>query len=417
MHDFMWRKDALYCEGVPVDRAVKRFGTPLYLYSYQTLVDHFRKLRYACASRRVLICYSVKANSNLTVLKTLVREGAGLDVVSGGELLRAKKAGVASEKIVYAGVGKTESEVTRAIRMGIHSLNVESYEELKTIDRVAGRLGKTASVSLRINPDVSAGTHAFITTGLSHTKFGIDFATARGILLRRHTLRHVSIDGLHLHIGSQIVKSDPFVRSVDKTLAFIRQMERAGVVLRRLNIGGGLGIIYKDEHPQTAAEYAQAIFSTIGRADLELIIEPGRFIVGNAGILLAKVLYLKKTPVKQFVIVDAGMNDLIRPALYDAYHAITPIRRTAHAEEILSDVVGPVCESADFLGKDRRLGRVRQGDIIAVMGAGAYGFSMASNYNSRPRACEVMVQGSKMFCIRERETFADLIDRERMLSL
>jgi diaminopimelate decarboxylase len=418
MHDFVFKNNRLYCEHVSVEAAAKKFGTPLYLYSHHTLVDHYRKLARALAKKDVLICYSVKANSNLGILKALVDEGAGLDVVSAGELRRAQAVGVAPKKVVYAGVGKTEEEIALAVRWGILSINVESVDELRTVNDVARRIGKKACVSLRINPDVSALTHRFITTGLAYTKFGIDFDTARDIMLQRERFSHIDIRGVHVHIGSQIIKSSPFVRSIQKTLRFIDDLQRRGVIITQLNIGGGLGIVYKDEHPQTAQEFSRAIFSVITRDDLKLIIEPGRFIAGNAGILVTKVLYVKKTPAKRFVIVDAGMNDLIRPALYEAYHTIVTVRqRPVRAHEVPCDVVGPVCETADFFGKDRKLGAVKKKDLVAVMGAGAYGFSMASNYNSRPRAAEVMVKGSTMHLIRAREDFGDLIDREKMVRI
>jgi diaminopimelate decarboxylase len=363
-----------------------------------------------------LICYSVKANSNLAILKALVDKGAGLDIVSGGELFRAKSVGCPGKRIVYASVGKTDKEIAEAIRANILFFNVESLPELENINRIAAGLGRATRVAIRINPDVEPKTHKFITTGKLTNKFGIDFKSARQILLMRRAFAHAQILGLHIHIGSQITESAPFVAAIRKVAEFIRGLEREGIRLEYLNIGGGLGIIYDRETPQTAARFAQRVLPLLKKTGLKIILEPGRFIVGNAGILVTRVLYVKTTPKKKFVIVDAGMNDLIRPALYGAYHNIIPLRRTRDEGRRTHkvDVVGPICESGDFFAKDRRMPRVKEGDYLAIMGAGAYGLSMSSNYNSRCRAEEVMVVKDQIFVVRKREVLQDLTRHENM---
>jgi diaminopimelate decarboxylase len=414
MHEFKYKNNQLYCEGVKVEELARKFRTPLYIYSYQTLIDHFMKLKTALRQLNPLVCYSVKANSNLAILRALVDKGAGLDIVSGGELFRALKVGCPPEKIVYASVGKTASEIEEAIRRGILFFNVESLPELANINQIAKRLNRRASVSIRINPDVEPATHKFITTGKITNKFGIDFDTAYKIFLIGLNFSNIDILGLHIHIGSQITSSAPFVSAIRKLAGFIRRLQARGIKIEYLNIGGGLGIVYDKETPQTAEKFAAKIIPLLENTGLKIILEPGRFIVGNAGILVTRVLYVKSTPKKKFVIVDAGMNDLIRPALYDAYHQILPIRYTLNAirssEKV--DVVGPICESADFLAKARKIPRVKEGDYLTVMSAGAYGFSMSSNYNSRKKAEEVMVVGNKTFIIRKRETCNDLIRNE-----
>ena len=388
----------------------RKFGTPLYVYSYATLIDHFIKLRDALRPVNPLICYSVKANSNLAILRSLVRQGAGLDIVSGGELYRALKAGCPADKIVYASVGKTDKEITTAISKGILFFNAESLPELENIDRIARKLNKITRVAIRINPDVEAKTHKFITTGKITNKFGIDLDSAYRILLLRAKFENLDICGLHIHIGSQITESAPFVAAIKKVTDFIKRLESKGITLEYLNIGGGMGIIYDNETPQTALIYASKIIPLLEKTGLKIIMEPGRFIVGNAGILVSKVLYIKNTPKKKFIIVDGGMNDLIRPALYGAYHNVVPLRKISQTEK--ADVVGPICESGDFLAKERLIAKVKEGDYLAVMSAGAYGFSMSSNYNSRLRAEEVMVVKDKVFVIRKRETYADLVRNE-----
>ncbi|MCM8796437.1 MAG: diaminopimelate decarboxylase [Candidatus Omnitrophica bacterium] len=416
MHEFKYKNNHLYCEAVKVEDLARRFGTPLYVYSYRTIIDHFFKLQSAFRPVDALVCYSVKANSNLAILKGLVDKGAGLDIVSGGELFRALKVECPPEKIVYASVGKTEKEIEEAVRKGILFFNVESLPELESINRVSRMLGKVPRIAIRINPDVEAGTHKFITTGKLTNKFGIDLKSAYKIILLRDKFSYVNICGLHIHIGSQITSPGPFVAAIKKISAFILELKRKGVSLEYLNIGGGLGIVYNQETPQTAQRYARRILPYLKKTGLKIILEPGRFIVGNAGILVTRVLYVKESSKKKFIIVNSGMNDLIRPALYGAYHKILPLRLQGRKFAALqkADVVGPICESGDFLAKERKLPKVKEGDFLAVMSAGAYGFSMSSNYNSRCRAEEVMVVGDRVFVIRKRETFDDLIRNEKI---
>jgi len=410
MHYFNYKNSQLYCENLKVEDLARKFGTPLYIYSYRTLTEHYLKLKSAFAKINPLICYSVKANSNLSILKALVEKGAGLDIVSGGELFRALKAGCPDERIVYASVGKKDEEIAEAISRGILFFNVESLSELENINRIAKSLGKIVRVAIRINPDVEAKTHKYITTGKITNKFGIDLDSAYKILLLGQKFKNLNICGLHIHIGSQITESAPFVAAIKKVSAFIEILRSKGVCLEYLNIGGGMGIIYDDEEPQTAKIYADMILPLLENTRLKVIMEPGRFIIGNAGILVAKVLYIKETPKKKFIIVDAGMNDLIRPSLYSAYHNILALHKISAREK--ADVVGPICESGDFLAKERVLPKFKKGDYLAVMSAGAYGFSMSSNYNSRPRAAEIMVNGNKAEVIRKRESFEDLIRNE-----
>ncbi len=414
MHDFTYKNNKLYCENVKVEDLAKRFATPLYIYSYHTLTDHYLKLKSAFSGIKPLICYSVKANSNLSILKSLVDLGAGLDIVSGGELFRAQTVNCPAERIVYASVGKTDKEITAAITAGILFFNVESLAELENINRIAKGLNKTTRVAIRINPDVEAKTHKYITTGKLTNKFGIDLKSAAKILLLRNKFRNLNICGLHIHIGSQITQSAPFVEAVKKVSNFIQRLKAKGILLEYLNIGGGLGIIYDQEMPQTAQIYAGQIIPLLKKTGLKIIMEPGRFIVGNAGILVAKVLYIKNTPKKKFIIVDAGMNDLVRPALYSAYHNICPLSKISKKEK--ADLVGPICESGDFLAKERLLARVQEGDYLAVMSAGAYGFSMSSNYNSRLRPAEIMVKENKVLVIRKRDTHLDLVRNEVLAS-
>jgi diaminopimelate decarboxylase len=415
MHEFKYKNNQLYCEDVKVTDLARRFGTPLYVYSYHTLIGHFLKLQAAFLQVSPLICYSVKANSNLALLKALVNKGAGLDIVSGGELYRALKSGCPAKRIVYASVGKTDNEIEEAIRRGILFFNVESLPELENINRIARKLNKVTRAAIRINPDVEPKTHKFITTGKLTNKFGIDFDTAYSIFRLRKNFTHIKLCGLHIHIGSQITESDPFVAALLKVIKFIERLRKEGVELEYLNIGGGLGIIYDKETPQTAQKYADKILPLLKSTGLKIIMEPGRFIVGNAGILVAKVLYVKKTPIKKFVIIDAGMNDLIRPALYAAFHNILPLDGRIKGKDKV-DVVGPICESGDFLAKERLIPKVKEGDYIAAMSAGAYGFSMSSNYNSRRRAEEIMVVKDNVYVIRKRESFEDLTRNEEVPS-
>jgi len=398
-----------------MEELAKKYGTPLYVYSRNTLVSHYKKIKEAFSPVNPLICFSMKANSNLAICKALVKEGSGLDIVSGGELYRAFKAEAPSRKIVYAGVGKTEKEIEAAIRHHIFFFNVESIPELELINKIAGRFGIRQKVAIRINPDIKVRTHKYIITGHGENKFGIDFETARKIFLERNRYKNLNISGVHIHIGSQIMEDKPFLRAIKKIVDFIKGLESRGVSVRWLNIGGGLGIIYSKEKPQTAKEYAASALPILKKIKASIILEPGRFIAGNAGALVTRVQYIKETPSKNFAIVDAGMNDLIRPSLYGAYHEILPVRSHYYSDSKdirVFDVVGPICESGDFLGKNRKFIGLKDGDLLSVMGAGAYGFSMASNYNSRPRACEVMVESSKAKLIRRRETYEDLIHTE-----
>ncbi|MCX5700796.1 MAG: diaminopimelate decarboxylase [Candidatus Omnitrophica bacterium] len=410
MHDFKFKKNALFCEDVRIEKLVERFGTPLYVYSYHTLIDHFLKLKKAFEPIKPLICYSVKANSNLAILKSLVNKGSGLDIVSGGELFRALKAGCPSGRIVYASVGKTAKEIEEAIRLGILFFNVESLPELNSIQHIAKRLKKRVNVALRINPDVEPKTHKYITTGKLTNKFGIDLFSAKKIILYARGFSHVNVSGLHIHIGSQITTSEAFVAAIKKITVFIAQLKKESVKLDYLNIGGGLGIVYDKETPQTAQRFADIVLPLLKSTGLKIIMEPGRFIVGNAGILVTKVLYVKNTPKKKFIIVDAGMNDLIRPSLYGAYHNILALDKRVGLEK--ADVVGPICESGDFFAKDRMLPQVGEGEYLAIMSAGAYGFSMSSNYNSRRRAEEVLVSKGRVSVIRRRESYQDLVRNE-----
>ncbi len=408
MHRFKYRGNYLYGENVKIDSLVDKFGSPLYVYSANTFLDHFFKLKEAFKEMSPLICFSVKSNSNLAVLKLLSNVMAGMDVVSGGELFRALKAGSSASKVVYAGVGKKEDEIVYAIKEGIKFFNVESLSELERINRIAKSLGKKQSVCLRLNPDVDPKTHKFITTGKKETKFGLSYGVIKSILQDRDKYKNLLISGIHLHIGSQIVYNGPFLKAVKVAL---RLKSEKGCDFQYLNIGGGLGIIYKDEKALTACEYASEIKSIIKKSGLKLILEPGRFIAGNSGILITTVQYIKDGIGKKFAIVDGGMNLLIRPALYSAYHEIGLVEKRAGKKE-LYDVVGPICESSDFLALSRNISKLKSGDKIALFSAGAYGFTMASNYNSHPKCAEVMVKGNKSYLIREPEDYKDLVRGE-----
>jgi diaminopimelate decarboxylase len=413
MNNFNYRGTKLFCEGVSCERLAKEFGTPLYVYSLATLMGRYRRLDEAFAGIPHLICYSVKSNSNIAVSRALARAGAGFDVVSGGELSRVLKAGADSRKVVFAGAGKTEDEIARALKKGILFLTVESVGELETIERVAKSIGKTAGIALRVKPDVDPHTHRYLTTGRAENKFGLDLEQAKVAYKKAMAMKHVTPVAVQMHIGSQITETEPYVRAIRKVRPLIKQLREMGVPLRFFDIGGGLGIVYRKETPATAKKFAAAVLPEVKNLGLRLILEPGRFIAGNAGILLTRVLYVKKGRVKNFVIVDAGMNDLIRPSLYDAYHDIVPVRKSVR-RAIVADVVGPVCESGDFLGRERKIRGASPGDVLAVMGAGAYGFTMSSNYNSRPRAAEVLVQGRECAVIRERENTRDLMRGEKI---
>jgi len=418
MHRFKFRNRELYCENVPVRKVAKSVGTPFYLYSLGTFLDHFRKLKKAFSGIDHLICFSVKSNTNLTVLSELVRAGAGLDIVSGGELYKALKIKVSPKKIVFASVGKAEKEIREAVEAGILLFNVETEAELEVINRVACRLNKIQNVALRINPNVQPKTHRYITTGSKENKFGLDIPTAFRIYMESYRYPFLKFAGVHLHIGSQITESKPFIKAIRRAMDFVARLQRSGIFLEYLNIGGGLGIIYSDEKPQTAAQFARAVKPLLKKMNLKIILEPGRFISGNSGILVSRVLYWKETQSKTFAIVDAGMNDLLRPSIYSAYHEIVPVLQNHKKKSKLVphvDVVGPICESGDFLGKNRSLPKLGTGDLLAVMSCGAYAFTMSSNYNSRPRVPEVVVKGSRFLVARRRETYKDLIQGERIV--
>lgn len=411
MNHFSLRDGELYCESVPLARIAEREGTPLYVYSRATLERHFHAFDGAFSAVPHLTCYSVKANSNLAILRLFGRLGSGVDVVSGGEILRALNAGIAPEKIVYSGVGKTRSEIELALTHDILMFNVESEMELELINQVAVEKAVRARVALRVNPDVDPQTHPYISTGLKKNKFGISIDDAFDVYVRAVAMKGIEVTGIDCHIGSQITAVQPFVDALARIKAFIRRLHEQGIMIRAIDLGGGLGIMYNSEQPPEPEQYAAAIISELADMDCTLILEPGRCLVGNAGCLLTRVLYTKATELKNFVIVDAGMNDLLRPSLYDAHHALLHVNRPT-GPVIKADIVGPICETGDFLARDRDIVRPEQGDLLAVMSAGAYGFSMASNYNSRLRVAEVLVDGSDYHVIRRRETFDDLVHCE-----
>jgi diaminopimelate decarboxylase len=413
MNLFNFRSGELYAEDVPVKKLAEEYGTPLYVYSYNTLLRHFKAYSNAYGSFPHIICFAVKANPNTAILRLFAKNGGGADIVSGGELHAALKAGISPGKIVYAGVGKTTAEIQFALKSKILMFNVESENELREIDRVAGIMKMKAPVALRINPDIDPGTHPYITTGMKKHKFGIPIEDALEYYRFASRLGNISVIGVHKHIGSQITKVAPFVDALNRLLILIDQLNEQGVQLKYLDIGGGLGISYKDEEPPVPKDLAKNLLPLLDGRKLTLLMEPGRSIVGNAGILVTKTLYLKKGVEKEFIIVDAGMNDLIRPSLYDAYHNIVPVMKNRR-NTILADIVGPICESGDFLARGRELKAMKQGEYLAVMSAGAYGFSMSSNYNSRPRAAEVLVKGTQHFLIRKREAYSDLVRNEQV---
>ena len=411
MHYFHYVDNHLWCEDVPVSAVVEAVGTPFYLYSHRTLKRHFEVFDTALADIPHLICFSAKANSNGAILRIFVREGSGVDIVSGGELYRALEAGADPRKIVYSGVGKRDDEIRYALENDILMFNVESSQELEAINACAGRMGTVARIALRVNPDVDPMTHPHISTGMKENKFGIDIGRSLEEYRRAAKLDHIEVIGVDCHIGSQITQIAPFIDALDRLIALISALRSEGIGIRYLDLGGGLGITYDQETPPHPADYAKAIMDRARDMDCTFIFEPGRVIVGNACILISRVLYTKTNAEKRFVIVDAGMNDLMRPALYDSYHKIQPVELSGR-EEILSDVVGPICESADYFAKGRSIPRLERGDLMAVMSSGAYGFSMSSNYNSRPRVPEVLVRDDAFHVIRSRETSADLVRGE-----
>jgi diaminopimelate decarboxylase len=413
MHLFQYRGSELFAEDVPVMALAEKYGTPLYIYSYNTLLRHFRAYTDAFNGYPHIICFAVKANSNSAILRLFAKSGGGADIVSGGELHIALKAGISPRKIVYAGVGKTEEEIRFALRSKILMFNVESENELREIDRVAGIMKTRAPVALRINPDIDSETHPYIATGLRKHKFGIPIENALENYQIASRLKKVNVIGIHKHIGSQITKVSPFVDALKRILILMDKLIAQGVKIEYLDVGGGLGISYRNEEPPVPKDLAKNLIPLLKNRRVTLIIEPGRSIVGNAGILVTKTLYLKEGEDREFIIVDAGMNDLIRPSLYDAYHHILPVIRKKR-KTVFADVVGPICESGDFLAKDRELKKIKQGEYLAVMSAGAYGFSMSSNYNSRPKAAEIIVKGREHFLIRKRETYSDLTRNDRI---
>ncbi len=411
MHHFNYKNNDLYCEDTPVSQIAEKVGTPFYLYSHATLIRHYEAFDKAFSGVDHLICYSAKANTTSAILSLLSGMGSGLDVVSGGELYRGLANGMSANKIVYSGVGKTVEEIDYAINSGILMFNVESFEELVVIDARAKELGKRAPISLRVNPNVDAKTHPYISTGLKKNKFGIGKEAVLDAYKAANGMESVDVVGIDFHIGSQITQIGPFVEAMNSIVGLARDLKEMGINVKYIDVGGGLGINYNDETPPEPDEYAKAICEVIGDLPITVVMEPGRAMVGNAGIMVTKVLYLKEGSTKKFVIVDAGMNDLVRPSIYDAYHEIRPV--VIHdGETITGDVVGPICESTDFLAKDREIGAINQGDLLAVMSAGAYGFTMSSSYNSRPRVCEVMVRGDSFEVIRARETMEDLMKGE-----
>jgi diaminopimelate decarboxylase len=427
MHSFHYLDGELYCEDVALTRAAEEFGTPLYVYSAGTILDHYHRLDAALGPLDHLICYAVKANSNGAILKLLVEAGAGFDIVSGGELFRVLKAGGAASKCTFAGVGKSREEIEYALDQGVFSFNVESEAELQAIDCIAGDKGMRAPVAVRVNPDVDASTHRYISTGRSENKFGIALDQVVAVYEKARQFPNIRLRGIQMHIGSQITAARPFAEAIEKVTPLIRELQQKHG-LEFFSVGGGMGIIYKralesgsgkwwhehggEESAFSVADYAGAIVPALRGLGLRVLLEPGRFLVGNAGVLLTRIRYLKQTETKKFVIVDAGMNDLIRPALYQSYHEIVPVSEPATPQREPVDVVGPVCESGDFFAQDREMPAMKEGDLVALMSAGAYGFAMASNYNSRPLPAEVLVKGNSCSLVRRRQTMEDLIREE-----
>ncbi|MGM0564870.1 MAG: diaminopimelate decarboxylase [Pseudomonadota bacterium] len=407
------RQGQLYFDGVALERIADDYGTPAYVYSRRAIEQAWLDYDRALGDWPHLICYAVKANSNLGVLSVLARLGAGFDIVSGGELERVLRAGGSADKVVFSGVGKTREEMQRALEAGIRCFNVESRAELRRLNAVAGELGRKAPVSLRVNPDVDAQTHPYISTGLKENKFGVAVDEALEVYRQAAAMEHVEVVGLDCHIGSQLTSIEPFVDALKRVLALVDQLANEGIAIEHLDLGGGLGICYRDEQPPEVAELMRALTETLGERRFELLFEPGRSIVGNAGVLLTRVEYLKHSEDKNFAVVDAAMNDLMRPSLYSAWQAIEPVAEH-DSERKIYDVVGPICETGDFLGKDRELA-LAEGDVLAVLSCGAYGFTMASNYNTRPRAVELMVDDGEVKVVRQRETFEQLIEGERVL--
>ena len=416
MDYFNYKNNVICCEEIPLVKIASEMGTPCYVYSYETLEKHFKAFDRSFSDIKHITCFSVKANSNLTVLNIFKNLGSGFDIVSGGELFRVLKTGIDTKKIVYSGVGKREDEIEFALKEQILMFNVESFAELYKINEVAARLNVKAPVALRVNPNVDPKTHPYISTGLKKNKFGININQAIKWYKEAENLKNIEILGVDCHIGSQLTEISPFTDALKKVKELIVSLKKENINISYLDIGGGLGVKYKDEKPPTPEEYANAIKDSVKDLDITLILEPGRVLVANAGILLSKVIYTKSGDLKNFVIVDAAMNDMIRPSLYQAYQEILPvIKKNKPLKKV--DIVGPICESGDFLGQDREIEELTEGDLIIVRSAGAYGFTMASNYNSRPKPAEVLVKEEKFFIIRERESFDDIIKGERIFNL
>jgi diaminopimelate decarboxylase len=413
MHHFVYKDNDLFCEDLSVAYIAEQIGTPFYLYSYSTIKRHFQVFNNAFNGLEHLTCFSLKSNSNLAILRLLALEGGGADIVSGGELFRALRAGITPDKIIYSGVGKTPSDMELALKSDILMFNVESDQELQTLNGVAKDIRGKAMIAIRINPDVEPKTHPYIVTGFSENKFGIGIKDSLKTYKLARRLKNIDIKGISCHIGSQLTETGPFVEALRKLKGLLRELKGMGLDIKFLNFGGGLGITYNDESPPHPFEYARALKDIIGEDRLTLILEPGRVIIGNAGILVTRVLYTKSTATKRFIIVDAGMNDLIRPTLYDSFHAVQPVKMT-NSKMLTATLAGPICETGDFLAKDRKMPAFKPGDLVAIMSAGAYGFSMSSNYNSRPRPAEVMVKGKLFSIIRQRETYDDLISGEEI---
>jgi diaminopimelate decarboxylase len=412
VNHFEYRNDELHAEDVSVAQLAAKHGTPLYVYSHATIERHFRVIDDAFKKVPHTICFSVKANSNVAILRLLAKLGSGMDIVSGGELIRAKKAGVDPKKIVFSGVGKTPAEIRAALETGILFFNVEVEDELDEINEIAKAMGTRAGITLRVNPDVDAKTHDYISTGKKANKFGIAISRAREVYAKAKALSNLDILGVDCHIGSQLTSTGPFVEALTRLKELVLSLRKDGIEVKYADIGGGLGVTYKDEAPPSPEQYAADILKVVGDMGVHLVLEPGRVIVANAGVLVTKVLYRKENEGKRFVIVDGAMNDLVRPTLYGAWMAIEPVKKTKGT--VIADVVGPICETGDFLAKDREVADVASGDLLCVKSAGAYGFSMSSNYNTRPRAAEILVHGSTADVIRERETVEELLSKERL---
>jgi diaminopimelate decarboxylase len=411
---FAYRKGTLHAEEVPLEEIARRFGTPCYVYSRAAIESAYAEFKAALAGRASRICYSVKANSNLAVLALLARLGAGFDIVSGGELARVLAAGGDARKTLFSGVGKSEAEIAYALEHSIGCLNLESEAELERVEAVARRVGRRAPVAFRVNPDIDARTHPYISTGLSENKFGVAYADAQRLYAQAASLPAIELVGIGCHVGSMLSESAPYIAAAERLVALVDKLEAAGIRLRHVDVGGGIGIRYRDEKIEPVASFVSGVLGVLGKRSHTLILDPGRALVGNAGLLLARVEYVKPGPARNFLVIDAAMNDLIRAPLYGAWHEVRPVREAeSGAASAVYDVVGPVCESADFLAKDRSLA-AREGDLLALMSAGAYGMSMSSNYNSRPRPAEVLVAGAEAHLVRRRETIDELFAAERI---